>query len=216
MISLILKMPPQLLAKQERGQRWNLKTNFIVRQKRRGGFTLTEMLLVVMIISLIGGAAGGVYVGTHRRMLVDKTARDFLLTAQYARIMAVERRECYTMQLDLANNKFWLATWQWDAQAQGTKQIIVRDPYCKPVELTGDVKFEDVVVAPLGVETRQETDEENGIVFLPDGTAQSAVVQIGDGKTHYAISISAATGKATMYFGTVKEVETTSVDLDAQ
>ena len=181
----------------------------------RGGFTLTEVLLVVVIIALVGGVGGGIYVGTHKRMLVEKAARDFLFTAQYARIMAIEQGSRYTMQLDAANNSFWLATARWDEEAGQTTQVIVQDYYCRPVEFTGDVKFEDVLITPTGLETA-ETNEEDTIVFLPSGTASSAVVQIGDGKTHYAISVDAATGKGTMYFGTAEKIKASSVDLDAE
>jgi prepilin-type N-terminal cleavage/methylation domain-containing protein len=181
----------------------------------RTGFTLTEVLLVVVIIALVGGVGGGIYVGTHKRMLVEKAAREFLLTAQYARIMAIEQGSRYTMQLDAANNSFWLATSQWDEEAGQTTQVIVQDYYCRPVEFTGDVKFEDVQIAPVDLETAQ-TDEVDTIVFSPSGTAGAAVVQIGDGKTHYAISVDAATGKATMYFGTTEKIKASSVDLDAQ
>jgi len=181
----------------------------------RSGFTITEVLLVVVIIALIAGAGGGLYVGTHKRMLVEKAAREFLLTAQYARIMAIEQQSRYTLQLDAANNRFWLATAQWDAEAGQTTQVIVQDYYCRPIELTGDVKFEDVQIAPMSLETA-ETDEGDAMVFLPNGSASSAVIRIGDGKTHYAISIDAATGKATMYFGTAEEIKMNSVDLDAE
>jgi prepilin-type N-terminal cleavage/methylation domain-containing protein len=168
------------------------------------GFTLTEVLLVVVIIALVGGVGGGIYVGTHKRMLVEKAARDFLLTAQYARIMAIEQGSRYMLVIGVPaavlrqqdavvssgedrNGGFWLEILQWDEEARSSTQVIVQDYYCRPVEFTGDVKFEDVRIVPVGLETAQ-TDEADTIVFSPSGTASSAVVQIGDGKTHYAIA----------------------------
>ncbi len=52
------------------------------------GFTIVEMLVVVVIIALIASVGGGIYVGTYKRMLVEKAARDFVLAAKYATIPA--------------------------------------------------------------------------------------------------------------------------------
>jgi len=169
----------------------------------RCGFTVAELLLVVMIIALVAGVSGGLYVGTHKRLLVEKAARDLLLTAKYARIMAIEQQHPYEIQLDVVNRGFWLTTSQWDEETGRTEPIVVRDYYCKPVQLEGD-------------ETATEDEQEQTIIFSPTGTAQTAVVQLGDGSSHYTVSISAATGKAKVYFGMVEGVEVGTIDLDAE
>ncbi|HUU19890.1 MAG TPA: GspH/FimT family pseudopilin [Sedimentisphaerales bacterium] len=195
---------------QSRKSKVKVKTN-------RCGFTLAEVLVVVIIISLLAGLGGGIYVGTHKRMLVEKAARDFVLTAQYARIMAIEKQRQYKIQLDAANNGFFLATTQLNEEGGQTEQMIVKDSFCRPVEFEGQVMFEDIQITPIGLQTTTEDDEkEQTIVFSPNGTAQSAVIQIGDGKTHYTASIFAATGKAKVYFGTSKDVEVGVIDLDAE
>jgi len=189
--------------------------------KKRCGFTLAEVLVVVVIISLLAGLGGGIYMGTYRRMLVEKAARNFVLTAKYARIMAIEKQRQYEIRLDAANNGFHLATTQWDEETEQTEQIVVRDSYCRPVEFEGNIKFENVEITPTGLETTTD-DNEKTIVFSPDGTAQPAVIQIGDGKTHYTISVSTATGRTKMYFGPVEDLKTGTdarigaIDLDAE
>ena len=186
-----------------------------VKPKRRG-FTIAELLLVVIIIALVAGMGGGLYVGTYKRMIVEKAARDLLLTAKYARIAAVERLRPYEIQLDLGNNGFRLATSLLNQETGQTEQSVVQDYYCKPVEFPGDVKFEDVQITPIGTETEVEAEDQQKIVFSPNGNAQSAVIQIGDGKNHFTVSVAAATGKATMYFGKAENVKTKTIDLDAQ
>ena len=192
------------------------KPKFKIERARHVGFTLTEVLLVVLIIALVGGIGGGLYVGTYKRLQVDKAARDFLLTAKYARIMAIEQQSTYTMQMDAVNKRFWLTTGQLDTETGQTVDVEVRDFYCKPVQMTDEVAFEDIQITPISMEAQETSSEEDAIAFLPNGTAQTAVVQIGEGKTHYTISIDAATGKADLYFGIETEIKPKSVDLDAE
>jgi type II secretion system protein H len=187
---------------------------------QRHGFTITEMLLVVVIIALLASVGGGMYAGTYKRMLVEKAARDFVVAAKYARIMAIEQQKPYEIVFDPNNNGFRMVTTQENIETGEAQQVIVRDLYFKPVQFAGDVKFEGVQITPTGLKATTETDEAREIVFSPSGIAQSAVIHIGDGKNHYTISISSATGKATMYFGTAEkvkeEVEIGTIDLDQQ
>ncbi|MHC4302711.1 MAG: pilus assembly FimT family protein, partial [Planctomycetota bacterium] len=60
----------------------NLKVQSGTRQR---GFTIAEVLLVVLIIGLIAGSGTGLYVGTFKKLRVQRAAYDFFLTAQYAR-----------------------------------------------------------------------------------------------------------------------------------
>ncbi len=180
------------------------------------GFTLVEVLLVVALIVVLGGLGGGMYAGTYKNLLVKKAARQFLLTAKYARIMAIEQGQPYEVQLDSGNKGFLAATARWNPDRGQMEKVPVRDYCCKPVEFEGDVKFEGIKIGSSAAETAGEEQLQQRIVFLPNGSADSAVVQIGDGKIHYSIAIVASTGKASLYAGTAGEVKVAVVDLDAQ
>lgn len=186
------------------------------RQQRRYGFTIIEALLVVVVISLVGGLGGGLYAGTYKRMLVEKVARDLVLTAKYARIMALEKQQPYEMKLDVLNNNVSLVTTQWNEKNRQTEQVTVRDLYCRPVEFGDGIIFEDIKIVPVGSNTKAETDEGQTIVFSPNGTAQSAVMQVGDGRNHYTVCVSAATGRAEMFYDIVENVTIRTIDLDAE
>ena len=195
-------------------QRQNSKFDIGV---KKGGFTLVEVLVVVIIIGLLGGLGGGLYVGSYKRLLVEKAARDFLLTAKYARVMAIEKQRQYKIVLDPVNNGFHLETTQLDEEEGQTEKIIVRDSFCKPVQFEGETQFEDVKITPIGSETESEYDEEGqSIVFSANGTAQTAAIQIGNGKTHYTITILSATGKAKVHEDIAENVEIGVRDRDLE
>jgi len=182
--------------------------------RKTSGFTLTELLLVITIIALIGGIGGGMYAGTYKRLLVEKAARQFLLTARYARIMAVERQRPYELQLSPTG--FALMTTELNLQTGQNEKTVVRNLNCRPVEFAGDVKFEDVRITTMSAGQEAAGEEEQMVVFLPNGSAASTVVQIGDGKSHYTVAIVAATGKASFFDGPAEEVKTATIDLDLQ
>lgn len=189
----------------------NINVKFLRSIRLRRGFTLIEMLVVVAIIAIGSSVGVGFYVGTFGRLQVERAARDFLLIAKYGRIKAIEQQRRYKIQMDVINGGFWLLVDQLNEETEQTEQTVVRDFYSKPVEFVGAVKFEDIQITPIGLE---ETSEETAIVFLPNGTSQSAVIQIGNGKNHYTISICASTGRAKIYQGTSEKVQTKTFDLD--
>lgn len=187
-----------------------------VNEKRRG-FTITELLLVVVIIALISSVGGGIYVGTYKRMLAEKSARDFVFAAKYARITAIERQSPCRMLLNPEKNGFALVVYELNEGTGQTEQVPMRDSYFKkPVEFGGNVKFEGIKITAVDQEAIAEDDEQKTIVFSPNGTASLAIVQIGDGENHYTVSICAATGKVKMDFGTADEIRTATIDLDGE
>jgi len=193
------------------------KPGLQVKEKiKQSGFTLIELIVVIVIISLMAGVGSSMLFGTYKKLNVDKTASNLFLTAKYARMMAVEQQKQYKLCLDILNNAFYLVTTLSDEEYGPIGETIVRDPYCKPVTLEGNIKFEDIQITPIALETTTETEDLPTIIFLPDGTAQSATVQIGDEKTHYTVSINAATGKAKLTPGTVENVKISTIDLDAE
>lgn len=177
-------------------------------------FTLVELLLIVAMVALLGSIGGGMYMGSYERVLVEKAARQFLLTAKYARIMAIEQGQPYELQLDTEAKGFALTTTQWNEETGAGETVIVRDYYCKPVQLEGDVEFEVVKIASMSEAPTSEETPQKKIIFRPDGSAESALVQLGDGQTHYTVAVLASTGRASLHEGEGDGVNVAVVDLD--
>jgi len=175
------------------------------------GFTFLEILLVVFLAGLLASVAGGVYVGTYKRMMVKKGAMDFLLAARYARITAVERQSRCRLKLDSAEGKYVMLVDESD-EFGVVEEAVVKDLYFKPRALEGDVGFE-------GISIRRRVEvpvygEGDVITFFPDGSADESLIQIGDGKTHFTVKISAIAGRVKIFDGLAVEVSSDSVDLD--
>ncbi len=180
------------------------------------GFTIVEVLIVVVLVALLASAGGGIYVGTYKNMLVKKAARDLMLAAKYARILAIEEQSQCSVQLDAENNRFAVVIERSGQDGEENEQVIVKNSYCRPVEFGGNVKFEVIQIKPVNPMDFLDMGKQNAIVFSPDGTAQTAVIQIGDGKNHMTVQVTAATGKVKLYARLAEDIKTRTVDLDNQ
>ena len=180
--------------------------------KMPAGFTLIEILLVAAVCGLLAGVACWFTVGGYKRMLVEKTAKDVFFAAKYARILAIEKQSPYRLLFNVKENFFCLSSGETGSDAQE----MISDQYTKPRMMDGEVQFEKIEISPtFRVDDEQESDSgEKMIVFNPDGTADTAIIQIGDGKNHYTVYLSAGSGRAEVCFGEAKEVRKKIIDLD--
>ena len=187
--------------------------NFLTDKKKRG-FTIAEMLVVVAIIALLAGTSGGIYLGTYKKGLVEASVKELLLTAKYARVIAIEQQSRCKMILEAEENQFYLVMDRFDEESGQVEEVTIRNQYCKPKRLRGDVEFEKLMITPQTADQMVETVEPRHISFWPNGTADEAVIQIGDGKYHYTLAVSASMGKAAVQFGTADKTKTATIDLD--
>ncbi len=182
------------------------------------GFTLIELMVVVVVIALAAGLGGGVYVGSYKRMMVEKAARDVWSLAKYARIAAIEKQQTLYLEIDTTNGRCWVTTAEPDANSLSAAEGgMIRNQYCRPVELPSNVEIEELAIGlSESVDVAAGGDAYPRIVFRPNGSAESAAIGIGDGKTHYGITINGATGTSRLVMGEAAPVADLTIDLEAQ
>ncbi len=155
-----------------------------------GGFTLIELLVVIVIMTILTGISAGIFTGANKKLEVQKASNSLLMMAQYARMSAVEQQRAYKLYIDNANHEFYLVTTLFDEESETAEEIVIQESLCAPVVLEGSVIIEDVRVLSNDYDTARMPNNMYVIAFSPDGTSQSAVVQIGDNeKTHYTLSV---------------------------
>jgi hypothetical protein len=104
----------------------------------------------------------------------------------------------------------------WDEENSQTTVSETKNAYWRTVALGGDAQFELVAVDKSDMDISQ-ADEAEGtftVRFRQDGTAQNAVIQIGDGARHYVVTISEATGLAKVEEGVATDFKSDTIDLD--
>ena len=183
-------------------------------QSRRG-FTLMEIMLVILLIGLIASVGSGFAAGTYRGLLVKKGARDFLLGAKFARITAIESQQVCQIAINRNENSYSLVSERYNLRTGQAEETPVRSQFFKPTRLPNGVQFEDIQINNIGApENTGEGETVLSVFFYPDGTAQAAVVQIGDGRDHFTTNINPATGRAKLASGTAENAQTGVVDLN--
>lgn len=177
-------------------------------------FTIIEILVVVVLLAMFATAAITAYFGTYKRLLVEKAANDIYLAAKYARLVAVEKQKSCVLAMDSETSGFALMLSQTDVEGQMENGDVIANQYSRPDTFADGVMYEKITIVPSG-EPDEDAQTENVITFYPDGTADNAIIQIGDGKNVYTVSIQAATGKAKIKRGILEEMTMSVVDLDA-
>lgn len=185
-------------------------------RKAGSGFTIIEVIVVIVLIALFAGAVGGAYSGPYKSMMLKKAARDVLLAAKYARSTAVEQQKVCILTVNAIDRQVLVMVESWDEDSSQTVASETKNAYWRTVTLGGDAQFELVAVDQSDMDVSQ-VDQADGVYtvrFRQDGTAQNAVIQVGDGSRHYVVTISEATGLARVDEGIATDFKSDTIDLE--
>ena len=190
-------------------------------RKQHAGFTLVEILLVVMIIAMATAAFASGSFRMYKKMSLDKAVRKFVLATKYARVYAIENQSECVLVLNASGQQddeeqsgsgFFLAAVELDQQSGEEYEVTISNSYTSPMKFSTDVEFEAIEIVST---SNDDLDSDASfIVFRPDGTADSALITIGNSMKSYNVFIAAATGKAQVLNEDIEELPQVSVDLD--
>lgn len=184
--------------------------------QQHSGFTLVELMAVIMVIALATSLGSTMLIKTYQRLLVEKGARDLFTLLRYAKVAAVETQQIVTLQLDKENRRAWLERDRINPETGLSTRSIIRNSFCKPVTLAPGVELQQVLFMGQDQGPSQTQEMDRQITFAPNGSATDVTIQVGNEQYQYTVVLSAGTGRARLHTGQAKEQAPSTIDLDRQ
>ncbi len=176
----------------------------------RRGFTLVEVVAVIVIISAISVLIIPRYTTTLSTARLRKSTRDLFLMARYAKQFSVTKRRACRLTIDRSQNCFDLE-YQSDPERQPHLYKPLRIDRIKKTKLGEGLEFANILIDAEG---RRQTESE-AILFRPLGTSNAAVVQITNGHRTWSVIVEPGTGRIDIENQPIHELPIDRVDLDA-
>lgn len=176
------------------------------RKRKQKAFTLIELLAVAAVIAMAAVGATTLLMRGNEKISVMRYGQELALAAKAARIYAIEHGQSCQLVLDQGNRRFYVTSASEEAM-NPEEETVISMPYSHPIQMPEAVTFEKIGI--LG----QEGDLTQ-IEFRSNGSAQTAIIQIGDGTYHATVTILEATGRIKMTPGELTTITVDQVDLD--
>jgi general secretion pathway protein H len=151
-------------------------------QGEPNGFTLIELVLVLVLMGLIAGLTLPFVVSTLDRIKLQSEVRQIASAIQFTRSEAISRKTLFTFNVDIDNNKYWLAIPKQEEVTQS-----------KPIDETVQI---------MDYQRADETLTEGAfeILFYPRGNSSGGAIRFKsiddkDEENVYVVTIDPITGK---------------------
>jgi prepilin-type N-terminal cleavage/methylation domain-containing protein len=139
--------------------------------KYQSGFTLIEIIVVLVIIGIIAIASVPYFGGFANRTKLDSACRMWVSYANYARSQAVMQGLNYRMTCDLDQQSYWL-TYETLSTGVAGQYISSGDTWGHPVAIDSSLRM-------AAIQVDQNAPQESGVVVIPfttRGTTNDIIV----------------------------------------
>ena len=159
---------------------------------RAGGFTFVELLAVIVIASMLAAAGFGVFMKNSRRHQLVETSRSLVRACAVARQVAIRTQQPCHVVLDREQQRVMLAQSGFDEDGVG--YFVVRTRLFEPYTLPESISWEG---GTLGEEQGylDYDGSDNSVTFLPDGSADAALIRLTDDGHAFTVSVIGPTGR---------------------
>jgi type II secretion system protein H len=153
--------------------------------RRQAGFTLLELLVVLLIVTVLVGLSVPQFGRTYRHLELQVFASEVANRLTYAGRRAVARGEVLRVQFDVPGRRYWLTRAR-PASAAATFER-VPDKFGRAVAVPGSISLVSRTPA---------------VTFYPDGRADRFEMMISDaGGTAYRLVTDVRTGRVKLLEG---------------
>lgn len=141
-------------------------TAYKKQQNKNGGFTLLELILVLVILSTVLAMAAPSLRGFFGSRKTHDTAAQILAMTQFARSQAISEGIIYRLNFDTREHTYWLT-----AQKSGSFEKL-KTEFGQVFTFPNDITVELNAVAEEG--------DEMFLVFTPQGTVTAGTIRLID------------------------------------
>jgi type II secretion system protein H len=154
--------------------------------KRRSGFTLIELVVVLVVLGILGGLIVPRMGSSVARQEVIESAASFAHTARMARELAVSRRQVFAIEVD--------------GKGYGVQMRSTTDNTFQPVKVSwlrprkwGEQVRLERIRTPDGATVTSGTHR---LEFRPDGTSSGAMLRLSSAQATCGVLVDPASGRA--------------------